>query len=89
MGGLYNYSNPTIRNIVNDSGSMGLFIPNRKVTPRRFSYEPRHYDPRKDENLKRRIRIQSRAQRRRSPIGLIYFIALLLFAIYIYNTLGS
>lgn len=67
---------------------MGLFIPNRKVKPRRFSYEPRHYDPTKDESLKRRMRIQSRARRRRSPVGLLYFLALLLFAIYIYNALG-
>ncbi len=67
---------------------MGLFVPNRKVKPRRFSYEPRHYDPTKDESLKRRMRIQSRAQRRRSPLGLLYFAALLLFAFYIYNALG-
>ena len=67
---------------------MGLFIPNRKVKPRRFSYEPRHYDPSKDESLKRRMRIPSRARRRRSPVGLLYFLALLLFAIYIYNALG-
>ena len=67
---------------------MGLFIPNRKVKPRRFSYEPRHYDPSKDESLKRRMRIHSRARRRRSPVGLLYFLALLLFAIYIYNALG-
>ena len=67
---------------------MGLFLPNRKVKPRRFSYEPRHYDPRQDESLKRRMRIQSRARRRRSPVGLLYFFALLLFAFYIYNALG-
>ncbi len=67
---------------------MGLFIRNRKVKPRRFSYEPRHYDPTKDESLKRRMRIHSRARRRRSPVGLLYFLALLLFAIYIYNALG-
>jgi len=67
---------------------MGLFIPNRKVKPRRFTYEPRHYDPSKDESLKRRMRIHSRARRRRSPVGLLYFLALLLFAIYIYNALG-
>jgi hypothetical protein len=34
------------------------------------------------------MRIGSRARRRRSPAGLIYFGALLLFAIYIYQTLG-
>ena len=68
---------------------MGLFIPDRKVKPRRFSYEPRHYDPTKDESLKRRMRIKSRSRRRRSPVGLLYFLALLLFAIYIYNALGD
>ncbi len=67
---------------------MGLFIPDRKVKPRRFSYEPRHYDPKKEESLKRRMRIRSRARRKRSPVGLLYFAALLLFAIYIYNALG-
>ncbi len=67
---------------------MGLFIPSRKAAPRKFSYVPRYYDPTKDESLKRRIRIRSRARRRRSPVGLLYFIALLLFALYIYQALG-
>ena len=66
---------------------MGLFIQNRRAKPRRFSYEPRFYDPKKDENLKRRMRIGSRARRRRSPLGLLYFVGLLLFALYIYNAL--
>ncbi len=67
---------------------MGLFIPNRKAVPRRFSYVPRYYDPTKDESFKRRIRIKSRARRRRSPMGLLYFLALLFFALYIYHALG-
>ncbi|MDX1546848.1 MAG: hypothetical protein R3247_07670 [Rhodothermales bacterium] len=67
---------------------MGLLLPGRKVRPRRFDYEPRYYDPRKEESLKRRMRIKSRSRRRRSPIGLLYFAALLLFAFYIYNALG-
>ena len=66
---------------------MGLFTPSRKTKPRRFDYEPRYYDPSKDERLRRRIRIQSRARRRRSPLGLLYLAGLLLFAIYIYNAL--
>lgn len=66
---------------------MGIFIPSRRSKPRRFSYEPRYYDPTKDESLKKRIRVRSRARRRRSPLGLIYFAGLLLFAIYIYNAL--
>ncbi|HMB91292.1 MAG TPA: hypothetical protein VKP65_10630 [Rhodothermales bacterium] len=67
---------------------MGIFIPSRKVKNRRFSYEPRFYDPKKDEDLKRRMRVKSRARRRRSPAGLLYFFALLVFAIYIYQALG-
>ncbi len=66
---------------------MGLFLPSRRANPRRFAYVPRYYDPTKDESLKRRIRIRSRARRRRSPIGLLYFLALLLFAVYLYNVL--
>lgn len=67
---------------------MGLFIPSRRTKHRRFSYEPRFYNPKKEESLKRRMRIGSRARRRRSPLGLLYFFGLLLFAIYIYATLG-
>ncbi len=67
---------------------MGLFVPSRKAKPRRFSYEPRYYDPTRDESLKRRMRIRSRARRRRSPLGLLYFFAFLFFAIYIYGALG-
>ena len=68
---------------------MGFFSQHRKVKPRGFQYEPRHYDPRKDESLKRRLRIKAKVRRRRSPIALFYLIALLLFAVYIYNALGS
>ena len=69
--------------------TMGLFFSGRKVKPRGFTYEPRYYDPARDEGLKRRLRIKSRARRRRSPLALLYFLALLLFAVYIYNALGS
>ena len=68
---------------------MGLLSSGRKAKPRRFSYEPRFYDPTKDESLKRRMRVHSRSRRRRSPLGLLYFLALLFFAIYIYNALGG
>ena len=68
---------------------MGLFFQNRKVRPRRFDYEPRYYDPTRDESLKRRMRIGSRARRRRSPLALLYLLALLIFAIYIYRALGT
>ncbi|MDE2730696.1 MAG: hypothetical protein OXM02_08675 [Bacteroidota bacterium] len=67
---------------------MGFLTGNRRARPRRFDYEPRYYDPKRDESLKRRMRIQSKARRRRSPLGLLYLLALLLFAVYIYRTLG-
>ena len=66
---------------------MGLLF-GRKTRPRKFDYTPRYYDPRKDDSLKRRMRIQSRVRRRRSPIALYYLAALLLTALYIYNALG-
>ncbi len=68
---------------------MAIFQSRRKVKPRVYSYEPRFYDPSRDESLKRRMRIQSRARRRRSPLALIYLAALLFFAFYIYNALGG
>ena len=67
---------------------MGFLFQNRRARPRQFDYEPRFYDPKRDESLKRRMRIQSKARRRRSPLGLLYLLALLLFAVYIYRTLG-
>ncbi|BBM69161.1 hypothetical protein [Rhodothermus marinus] len=68
---------------------MGIFLPGRKVTPRRFSYEPRYYNPEREERLRRRLRIERRAlSKRRNPFSLIYFIILLLMALYVYNALG-
>jgi hypothetical protein len=66
---------------------MGLLF-GRKTQPRKFDYTPRYYDPRKDDSLKRRMRIQSRVRRRRSPVALYYLAALLLTALYIYNAIG-
>lgn len=68
---------------------MGIFLPGRRVTPRRFSYEPRYYNPEREERLRRRLRIERRAlSRRRNPLSLVYFIILLLMALYVYNALG-
>jgi len=67
---------------------MGLFLPGRKVRNRRFEYEPRFYDPTKEERLRRRIRVQRLAHRRRSPLGLIIFGILFLMVMYIYLNLG-
>lgn len=66
---------------------MGLMSPNRRG-PRRFDYEPRYYNPHKDESIKRRMRIQGRT-RRKSNTGLrLIIMALLLgFALYILDVL--
>ena len=68
---------------------MGLFVPSKQASHRRFAYRPRFYDPTKDERIKKRIRIQGRARRRRSPAGIIYFLLLLGMALFIYHSLGS
>lgn len=66
---------------------MGLLF-GRKAQPKKFDYTPRYYDPKKDDSLKRRMRIRSRARRRRSPLALYYLVALLLTALYVYNVIG-
>lgn len=68
---------------------MGIFVSKRRKQPRRFSYEPRYYDPKRDDNIKRKMRIRSRA-RRRNPAGNIVFLAtLLFFALYIYYKMNG
>ncbi len=68
---------------------MGIFIPRRRVKHRRFDYEPRYYNPEKDESIKRRMRIKSRARhKRRSKLDMLYLLILLLFAMFIYNQLA-
>lgn len=66
---------------------MSLFRPSKRKKPRTFGYEPRFYDPDKDEDIKRRMRVKRRRKRRRSPMSLLYFLGLLLFALYIYQAL--
>jgi hypothetical protein len=68
---------------------MGIFI-RKPRKPRSFTYEPRYYDPSKDDKLRRRMRIKrmSRSKRRNKFTNLLYFAGLLLFALYIYNLLG-
>lgn len=68
---------------------MSLFVPGRRSRPRRFDYEPRYYNPKKEDDLKRRLRVQSKTRsRRRSPAGIIYFLMLLGMAVYIYTLMG-
>ncbi len=66
---------------------MGIFVPGKRRQNKRFSYEPRYYDPRKEQSIRRRMRIRSRAHKRRSPAGAVYFAILLILALYIYSQL--
>lgn len=69
---------------------MALFTSgHRRRQPRRFDYEPRFYDPKKEERERRNIRIHRRTlSRRRSPLGIIYLMILLGMVLFIYNALG-
>lgn len=64
---------------------MGI-IGGKKRTPRKFDYEPRFYDPSKEQDLRRRMRVR-RKSRRRNPTSLLYLLGLLLFTIYLYSVL--
>ncbi len=67
---------------------MGIFLPGKQRRPRQFSYEPRFYNPEKDENIKRRMRIQSHARRRRNPMSIMYFIIVLGIILYLFRMLA-
>jgi hypothetical protein len=67
---------------------MGIFRPGSRRSNKSFSYEPRHYNQEEDEDLKRRMRAKRRSHRRRNPLSLLYLLGLLLFALFIYQTLG-
>lgn len=64
---------------------MGI-IGGKKRKPRKFDYEPRFYDPSKEQDLRRRMRVQRRS-RRRNPTSLLYLLGLLLFTLYLYSVL--
>jgi hypothetical protein len=68
---------------------MGLFTPSRRRKPKRFTYEPRFYNPDKEEDLKRRMRVKRRKKRQRSPLSILYLIGLLSFAVFLMYSLGS
>jgi len=63
---------------------MGILGQSRRVRPRQFAYEPRHYDPSKDrgENIRKRIQIKSKASRGRqsSAMYLIMLFAMVIWA---------
>lgn len=64
-------------------------MPGSRSKHRRFSYEPRFYDPKKDEDLRRRMRIKSLSRRkRRNPAGILLFVILLAMAIFVYYQIG-
>ncbi len=67
---------------------MSFFSPSNK--PRSFSYDPRHYDPSKEKELRRRLHVRRKMRSsRRSPTHLFYLALLLGFAIYLYQSLGA
>lgn len=68
---------------------MGIFVPGSRARHRRFDYEPRYYNPQKEESLRRRMRIKSLSRRkRRNPTGIILFVILLGLALFVYFQLG-
>lgn len=68
---------------------MGIFSTRRRSKPRRFDYEPRYYNPERDEGIKRRMRVKGRSRhKRRSKLDMLYLLILLLFAVFIYNQLA-
>lgn len=68
---------------------VGIFVQNKRFKYRRFDYEPRFYDPAKDERLKRRMHIKSQTHvRRRNPLGLIIFGLLCAVVVYMYLSIG-
>jgi len=65
--------------------STAMFFPRNRVKNQRFSYEPRYYNPTRDENIRQRMRIQGRsAARRKRPTNLLVILALLVMALYIF-----
>ncbi|GMQ82067.1 MAG: hypothetical protein BMS9Abin05_1508 [Rhodothermia bacterium] len=67
---------------------MGLFIQGKNKGNRRFSYEPRFYNPEKEERLRRRIQVKRMTGRRRNSLGLIIFGILAAMVFYVYLNLG-
>ncbi len=73
---------------------MGLFRPHKGATYRRFEYDPRFYDPKKDEEavrhdrLRRRMRIErKRRSRKKSPMFMLILL-ILCTAVYFIGRLG-
>ena len=60
---------------------MGLFTQKTR-NPRKFDYEPRFYNPDKEEKLRHRMRVKRRASKRRNPMAIVYFAVLLLIVLF-------
>jgi hypothetical protein len=62
----------------------------RRAQPRRFSYEPRFYDPKKDDRLKQRMRIErTRARPKTKQPQFIAVGLALVLALYLYLNIGD
>jgi hypothetical protein len=62
----------------------------RRVQPRRFHYDPRFYDPSKDERVKRKMRVERNRVRPKTKQP--HFIAVglgLVLALYLYLNIGD
>lgn len=69
---------------------MGLFVPSKRPAPRRFQYEPRYYDPSRDDSLRQRLRINRKARKRGGgPTKALYLGILLVIVLYILNVLAN
>jgi len=70
---------------------MGIFIPGSRsrARNRKFDYEPRFYDPKKDENIKRRMRVQSKSRKRRKPSAIIPLIVMFLVLVWMWRYLPT
>jgi len=61
-------------------------IGGQKRKPRQFEYDPRFHDPSKENDIKRRLHVR-RKSNRRDPTALLYLLGLLAFTIYVYMSL--
>ncbi len=67
---------------------MGIISPGGRAKYKKFSYEPRFYDPVKEQRLKQRMRIKSKV-RRRNPAAFFSILLLLALAAFVYMSAGQ
>ena len=68
---------------------MGFFVSGSRPRPRRFDYEPRYYDPRRDESLRGKMRVARKTQKRSSPTKALLYGAMVVIALFILNSLDG